>query len=190
MFGDGPVDGQTILVTGGAGAVGSYAVQFAALSGARVISTVSTPEKAAIATAAGADAIVNYRTESVRDRVLGLTDGEGVDRIVDVDLGGNLNESLEVLKKRGVIAAYASALDPEPSIPFYAMLYRNITVRCELVFLMTDVAKAGAISDLDRWLREDRLVHPAVQSFPLERIVDAHLSVENGAVGKVVVDFG
>ena len=189
VFGDGSVDGQTILVTGGAGAVGSYAVQFATIAGARVVSTVSGPEKAALATAAGADAVVNYRTESVRDRVLELTDGEGVDRIVDVEFGGNLADSVEILKQRGVIATYASAKDPEPSIPFYAMLYRNVTVRHELVFLMTDEAKVGAIADLDRWMNEGRLSHPAVHTFSLEQVVEAHVAVEQGAVGKVVVSF-
>ena len=189
VFGDGPVDGQTILVTGGAGAVGSYAVQLAALSGARVISTVSSEEKGGIASAAGAEAIVNYRTESVRERVLELTDGEGVDRIVDVEFGGNLSESIKVLKPRGVVSTYASAADPEPRIPFYLMLYRNITTRFELVFLMTDAAKHAAIEDLDRWLSEARLSHPAVLSFALEDIVQAHLSVESGATGKAVLEM-
>jgi NADPH2:quinone reductase len=189
VFGDGSVDGQTVLVTGGAGAVGSYAVQFAALEGARVIATVSGPEKAAIATASGADAVVNYRTESVRERVLELTDGEGVDRIVEVDFGGNVTECVEILKRHAVISTYASAVDPEPTVPFYLLLYRNITVRHELVFLMTDEAKAAAIADLDRWMSEGRLVHPEVTAFPLDQIVDAHEAVEQGAVGKVVIAF-
>jgi NADPH2:quinone reductase len=189
VFGDGPVDGRTILVTGGAGAVGSYAIQFAALAGARVLTTVSTEEKAEFARRCGADEVVRYREESVSARVLELTDGAGVDRVVDVDFGANLSASVEVLKPRGVIAAYASAAAPEPPVPFYAMLYRNVTTRFELVFLMTDTAKAAAVRDLNAWLTAERLIHPPVHAFALDEIVAAHEAVEGGAFGKVMLEI-
>src|SRR6266498_1266568 len=108
LFADGPIAGQTVLVTGGAGAVGHYAVQLAKWAGARVIATVSSTEKAASAAAAGADHTVNYRTGEAAKEILALTGGAGVDRIVDVDFGGNLGVSVEVIKVNGVIATYAS----------------------------------------------------------------------------------
>ena len=142
VFADGSVAGQTILVTGGAGAVANYAIQLATLGGARVISTVSGPEKARIATAAGAGDVINYREEPVVERVLELTDGRGVDRVVEVEFGGNLTDALGATKIDGVIATYASQAEPEPQIPFYQLLYRNLTVRFELVFMMPEKSKA------------------------------------------------
>src|ERR1700675_1317226 len=90
LFGDGPIAGQTVLVTGGAGAVGHYAVQLAKAGGARVIATVSSSIKDMEARLAGADLVVNYQTEDVVAKTLAFTDGRGVDRVVDVDFGGNL----------------------------------------------------------------------------------------------------
>ena len=94
VFAAGSVQGKTLLVTGGAGAVGHYAVQLAAWAGAEVIATVSSPEKAARAQAGGAAHVVNYRSENVADRVREITRGVGVDHVVDVDLGGNLAATL------------------------------------------------------------------------------------------------
>ena len=120
VYGDGPVEGQTVLVTGGAGAVGAYAIQCARLGGARVLSTVSADEKARVARAAGADVVINYREEDVAARVADLTDEEGLDRIVEVEMGGNLDASIAMLKANGVISAYASEGQPSrpsPSTP-------------------------------------------------------------------------
>ncbi len=190
VFGDGSVDGQTILVTGGAGAVGNYAIQFAALDGARVISTVSGPEKAGIAQAAGAGDIVDYRQEPVGERILDLTDGKGVDRVVEVEFGGNLGEALAATRIGGVIATYASQKEPEPKIPFYQLLYRNLAVRFEVVFLMPSESKLAAISDITGWLAGGRLQHHVAETFPLEQAVLAHLAVEAGPLGKIVLDVG
>ncbi|MDP8917828.1 MAG: zinc-binding dehydrogenase, partial [Pseudomonadota bacterium] len=87
---DGSPEGQIILVAGGAGAVGHYAIQMAKLLGAaQVIATVSSAEKEGHARAAGADAVINYRTEAVPDRVREITGGHGIDRVVEVDIAGN-----------------------------------------------------------------------------------------------------
>ena len=190
VFGDGSVDGQTILVTGGAGAVAHYAIQFAALDGARVISTVSGAEKARIATAAGAGEVLNYRDESVVERVLELTDGRGVDRVVEVEFGGNLTDALGATRIGGVISTYASQAEPEPQIPFYELLYRNLAVRFELVFSMPEESKSAAVSDITRWLGEGRLQHNVAATFPLDEAVQAHQAVEGGPLGKIVLDLG
>ena len=190
VFADGSVAGQTILVTGGAGAVANYAIQLATLGGARVISTVSGPEKARIATAAGAGDVINYREEPVVERVLELTDGRGVDRVVEVEFGGNLTDALGATKIDGVIATYASQAEPEPQIPFYQLLYRNLTVRFELVFMMPEKSKAAAVSDITKWLAGGRLQHNVAEVFPLEQAVGAHQAVEAGPVGKVILNVG
>ena len=189
VFRDGPVTDQTILVTGGAGAVGQYAVQFAKLGGARVLTTVSTDDKAELARKCAADVIIRYKDENVSERVRELTDGEGVDRIVEVEFGGNMTTSLEVLKPNGVIAAYASDAVKEPALPFYQLLYRNVTLRCELVFLMPDEAKREAVEDITGWLENNELTHNFGPSFSLDEIVAAHEAVEAGAFGKVIVQI-
>ena len=189
VFRDGPVTDQTILVTGGAGAVGHYAVQFAKLGGARVLTTVSTDAKGELARKCGADAIIRYKDEDVSGRVRELTDGEGVDRIVEVEFGGNMTTSLEVLKPNGVIAAYASDAVKEPVLPFYQLLYRNVTLRCELVFLMPEEAKRKAVGDITGWLVNNELTHNFGPSFCLDEIVAAHEAVEAGAFGKVIVQI-
>jgi NADPH2:quinone reductase len=189
LFADGPVAGQTVLVTGGAGAVGHYAVQLAKWAGAQVIATVSSPEKAKAAAEAGADHTVNYRTADPAAQILELTGGAGVDRIVDVDFGANLPVSLKVLKVNGTIATYASMGDSEPKLPFYPLMAKNATIRPVLLYTMPDRARDEAVSDILRLVEAGRLLHQIGARFPLERIVEAHQAQESGKItGNIVVD--
>lgn len=188
VFADGPVSGQTVLVTGGAGAVGAYAIQFAKLGGARVLTTVSSDEKAEIAADAGADYIFNYRAEDVVSRIQDLPDGGGVDRIVEVEFGGNLDQSIKILKPGGVIAAYASDAVPEPKVPFYQLAYRDAAVRCVLVFLLPERLKTAAVQDITRWLAAGELRHYIARRFPLAETAAAHAAMERGVIGNVVID--
>jgi len=189
VFADGPVTDQTILVTGGAGAVGRYAIQFATLGGARVLTTVSSEAKGELARSAGCDGVIDYKQEDVAARVMDATDGAGVDRVVDVEMGGNLAPSLAILKVNGVIATYASEANPEPTLPFYPFLYKSVVLRFVLVFQVPEEGKAQATSDLTRWMVEGRLTHHIGERFALEDIAAAHVAVEAGAVGKVLVDI-
>jgi NADPH2:quinone reductase len=189
VFADGPVAGQTVLVTGGAGAVGAYAVQFAKLGGARVLATVSGREKAEIAADAGADYVFNYKTEDVVERVMNLRDGGGLDRIVEVEFGGNLPATLRMLKPNGVIAAYASDAVLEPKVPFYTLAYVSGTVRFVVVFVMPEPAKEQAIADINGWLKAGALRHYVAKPFALEETAAAHELVERGSLGNVVVEI-
>jgi NADPH2:quinone reductase len=189
VFADGPVKGQTVLVTGGAGAVGSYAIQFAKLGGARVLTTVSSDQKAEIAADAGADYVFNYKAENVVQRVADLPDGGGVDRIVEVEFGGNLSQSVEMLKPNGVIASYASDALLEPKVPFYALAYKSACVRFILVFLMPAAAKRQAIGDLTRWLEAGELRHYIAKRLPLAEAVAGHEAMERGVIGNLVLDI-
>jgi NADPH2:quinone reductase len=188
FVGSGDAD-QTVLVTGGAGAVGGYAIQFAKQVGAQVITTVSTEEKAAVCRQAGADHVIDYKTEDVKSRIMEITDGEGVDRIVEVAFGANLNTSLEVLKENGTIAAYASDLMHEPKVPFYRLMYSNITVHHVLVFGMPKASKQAAVDDITSGLELGRLSAHLGQRFPLEQIAAAHEEVERGSLGKVILEI-
>ena len=181
VFGPGPVTGRTVLVTGGAGAVGFYAIQLAKWAGARVIATVSGDEKAALARKAGADAVVNYRSAKVE---------ETVDHIVEVDFGANLAQTLACLKDGGSVATYASMGKPEPVIPFYPMMFKNLRLLWVFVYEMPAEAMETAAHDVNAWLATGRAVFPPFTKFPLERLADAHVAVEKGAVGKVLVQCG
>ncbi|HEX9209465.1 MAG TPA: NADPH:quinone reductase, partial [Bradyrhizobium sp.] len=108
LFSDGPIVGKTVLVTGGAGAVGHYAVQLAKWGGAQVIATVSSAMKGEQARRAGADLVVNYRDEDVVARAMAFTGGRGVDRVVDVDFGGNIATTLKLMAVNSTIAVYAT----------------------------------------------------------------------------------
>ena len=190
VFADGPVSNQTVVITGGAGAVGAYAVQFAKLGGAKVIATISSDEKAAIASTAGADHIVNYKDEDVAARIERFTGGAGADRIIEVEFGGNLATSLAALKPNGVIATYASDAVVEPAVPFYSLVYKNVTVRHVLVFGMPEAAKRHAVADITRWLEADSLRHHVGPRYLLEQTAAAHEAVEAGPLGNVVVEIG
>jgi len=187
VFSDGPVTGKTVLVTGGAGAVGHYAVQLAKLGGAAVISTVSSDEKARIARDAGADHTINYREENTSERILELTGGDGVDLVVEVDMAANFAVSQQVLKRSGVLAVYSAGSSDGPAVPL-SFKSTNVTVRMVLVYDMPDFAKAAAVADITSWLEQGNLAPFAGPHFSLEQLKDAHLVVENGAIGKVVVD--
>ena len=188
VFADGPVAGQTILVTGGAGAVGHYAIQLARWGGARVIATVSGADKAAHAKAAGANLVLNYRSDDVAAAVKDFTKGQGADRAVEVEFGGNLQATLACLKTNGTIAAYASSAVMEPKIPFYPMMFQGITLRTVLVYVLPEGARRQSIEDINQALVQGALVHAVAQAFPLDKIADAHKAVESGAVtGNVVV---
>ena len=188
LFADGDVAGQTVLVTGGAGAVGRYAVQFAKFVGAQVLATVSSAEKAELAASAGADQVLNYREADVADRVLELTDGRGVDRIVEVEFGGNLATSLRAIRPGGTIATYASQAVPEPKLPFYELMYRSVVIRTVVVFGAAPEVLERGVADISQWLADGKLTHHFGPRFPLGETVAAHQAVEQGAVGKVLVD--
>ena len=189
VFADGPVTGKTVLVTGGAGAVGHYAVQQAKLGGATVISTVSSEEKANIALAAGADHTINYRDGETAARIFEMTDGRGVDHIVEVDMAANFPVSQRVLKSSGVLAVYSAWSASGPTVPL-KFESTNVTVRMVLVYDMPEPAKTAAINDITTWLEHSKLTPFEGPHFALEQLKDAHLAVEGSAIGKVIVDVG
>jgi NADPH:quinone reductase len=192
VFCEGPVAGKVVLVAGGAGMVGYYAVQLAKWGGASlVVATVSSAEKAAVAREAGADLVLNYRSDGVAARAREATGGQGVDHVVEVDLGANLALDLELLRHNGAIASYASMGKPAPELPFYAMNYRNLTLRTVLVYsLPPDVLRQG-ITDVTRWLAGGQARHRIAGRFLLAQLAQAHVAAEDPArIGQVLVDCG
>ena len=188
LFASGPVAGMTVLVTGGAGAVGHYAIQFAKWGGARVIATVSSDEKAEHAMRSGADHTINYRTEDVADRALALTDGEGVERIVEVDFGGNLAASKRALRLNGAIGCYASTGDREPAVEYQALSRKNASVHFVLVYSEPEAAKRQACADITQAIAGGALTRPVAAVMPLDEIAAAHELQESGAaIGNIIL---
>ena len=189
----GELHGKIVLVTGGAGAVGHYAVQWAKRFGARVIATVSSAEKATHAKASGADFTVNYKTEDVvarvREYIAHLTHGAGVDHVVDVDFGGNLAVTLPLLNVNGSIAYYATKGNPTPVITAPELMRKNLSIHAVLLNSAPHAARKLAQQDIVAWLKEGGMRHTVSAVFPLVRTAEAHEAVEFQAKnGTVVVD--
>lgn len=187
LFAEGPVEGQTVLVTGGAGTVGRYACQMAALGGARVITTVSSEAKAAHS---GAEEWINYRETDVIEAVRDLTGGEGVDRIVDVDFGVNQAASVELIKPGGVIASYASAGDMVPALQFYPLMFKDVTLRMLIVYQLRGAVRRTGEAALTQWLEDGALSHAVVPGGGLNDVAAAHDLVAAGdKLGTVVLEI-
>lgn len=183
VLSDGPVAGKTILVQGGAGAVGYLAIQIAGKSGARVIATVSKPKDAERVQAVGGEPISRH-DEDIVDRVLDLTDGEGVDRIIEVDFAANQAVDARLIKPNGVISSYSCTSDPTPVLDYYAFASRGANVRFIQGFALPEDARAHG----QDWLAAHDIEIPIAATFPLDRCADAHLHVEKASTfGQTVV---
>ncbi|MFQ6004563.1 MAG: NADPH:quinone reductase [Woeseia sp.] len=180
VFADGPVDGQTLLVTGGAGRVGHYAIQWASQAAARVVATASCPEDEQACVEAGAMAVVNHRRPGWCNEVLHLNEQSKVDRVIDVQFGANLGEVLNLIRIGGTIATYSSTEVPEPRLPFLKMMFMDLTVRFVNVYAMPEVAKQDAISDIDKRLQAGQLRHRVTHVLPLDDVAQAHEIIERG----------
>lgn len=190
LFSDGPLQEKTVLVTGGAGAVGHYAIQLAKWAGARVIATASRAETVAACRSSGADLVIDYKNEPVAERLREATGGAGVDRIVEVEFGGNLETSLSAIKENGVVATYASMGAPTPALPFYPLMFKAVTLRLVLVYILTPEARRRSIANLTRALQAGALTHQVAGRFPLQDIARAHEAVEAGnKLGQVLVSI-
>ena len=188
LFWDGPITGQTVLVSGGAGAVGHYAIELAKDAGAGlVITTVSSPEKAALATAAGADVVINYRSTDVLAAIEEVAPN-GVDRIVEVALGANIALDTSVLAPHGVIVSYARSTE-DPTIDVLRHMKGNHTLRFMMLYDVGRDALAAGIAAITDCLERGVLTDLPYHRFELDQIVAAHEACEAHAVGKVVIDI-
>ena len=180
VFADGPVDGLVLVVTGGAGRVGHYAVQWASQAGARVIATASNPEDSKACLEAGAHAVVNHREKDWATQLVEANGGKKVDRVIDVEFGANLSSVLDVIRTGGTIVTYGSAMVPEPKLPFYRMMFLDLVIRLVIVYEMPEAAKDDAIADISIALRQNRLHHRVARVLPLDDIAQSHELLEQG----------
>ena len=192
LFADGSIEGQTILVTGGAGAVGYYALQLAKWGGANVITTVSRPEQEQLVRAAGADYIINYKSEAVIQRIQAITGLErGIDRIVDVDFSANFDVAAAVLKPNSVVNTYnVGSPKNQLAIPAQTFLLNGNVLRFVLVYVMPDAAKQSASQDITAALEAGALRHNIAKRFALTEVAAAHEAQDSGQlIGKAVIEI-
>jgi NADPH:quinone reductase len=187
LFADGDLpSGARVLVTGGAGAVGHAAIELAVWSGATVAATVSDEAKARLARAAGAELVVNYRTDDVAAAMRQWAP-DGLCRIVDVDIGHNAKTDAQIIADGGAIASYATPREPVPLMR--ELMVRNARLEFVLVYTIPDKAKRDAVAAISSALEDEALTTLPLHRLPLEEIAAAHDAVQSGAVGKVLVDI-
>ncbi len=189
LFADGPVDGRTVLVTGGAGAVGHATIQLARHAGAHVITTVSSEEKRAIAATARPDVILDYRQPDHR-AALREAAPEGIDRVVDVAVDANLASYEEILKESASVAVYARAADDtKVGLTIKPLMMRNVVVRFMLLYGVAEQQLDEGVAYVHELLSTVGFVSLPLIRYPLAELDAAHTRVREGAVGKVVVDI-
>ena len=187
VFADGDVSGQSIVVTGAAGRVGYYAMQWASQAGATVIATASNAEDAAACKAAGAAHVVNHRNDSFAGDILAANGGARVDRAIDLEFGANLATWIAVVATSGTIATYGSVAVPEPTLPFFQLMYMDMNIRFIIVYAMPEAAKQHAIADIHTALANDALQHRIAATFPLQDIAAANELIEKGTIRGAVI---
>ncbi len=179
--------GATLLVAGGAGSVSQYAIQFAKALGATVLTTVSSPEKAAAAREAGADHTIDYKREDVGERVIELTGKRGVDAVIEMDLASNAKLIPFVLRPKGSVIVYGTGA-AAASLPAYFCLTQSIRVQFFLVYELDTRERERAVSAIGRALEQGKLINRlAAPTYKLADVAAAHEAVERGTIGNVIV---
>ena len=183
LFADGPLYGCSVVVAGGAGAVGHFAIELAKRAGARVAATVSGPAKAELAARSGADVVINYKDAEAADQLASFAPA---DRIIEVALGANLKLDLALSGPQTNIVTYASEAT-DPVLPIRAAMTANVSMRFVLLYGVPRAALRHAAADITQALADGALTELPVTKFSLEEVAAAHDAVQGGAVGKVLV---
>ncbi|MGY1697577.1 NADPH:quinone reductase [Geodermatophilus sp. SYSU D00814] len=191
-IGPGSLTGRTVLVQGGAGAVGNAAIQLARWADATVVATVSSPHKAQLAAAAGASHVVDYRQQDVVAEVRKVAP-RGVDVVVEVSAARNAAVDAQVVGMHGAVAMYADDGGAEVTIPVRAQMRPNARWNFVLVYTEPERAKVIGVEDvnaavLDGAVRVGDAAGLPLHVYPLAQTAEAHRAVQDGAVGKVLVD--
>jgi len=181
-----------VLVAGGAGAVGHATIQLARWAGATVITTISSPEKAALVTAAGAQHVVNYREQDATAAITEIAP-DGVDLVVEVAIAANQQLDLDVIKNRAPIAIYANDGGDDFTLAIGPNMVKNVRYQFLLLYTVGEAALRAASEDITAALTTGALgvgtdAGLPLHRFPLSEAAAAHQAVEDGAVGKVLID--
>jgi len=180
LYADGDIDGLTVLISGGSGRVGRYAVQIAKAGGATVIATAGSDEKCSHVLNLGADYVFNYRNDDLVSHVLDITDGVGVDRMVDVAFGVNVAAAPQLIRANGWLTSYSSDGVPKPEVPFLDFMYKNIAIRPFSIYGMPENAKINAFQRIGQLLATRRLSHSVDRTYAFTDMIAAHQAIETG----------
>jgi len=179
-------EGATLFVSGGAGSVSQYVIQFAKRAGATVITTVSSAEKAAIAREAGADHVIDYKREDVGAHVMEVTGKRGADAVIEMDLAANAKLLPQILRPKGSVIVYGTT--PEAAIPAAFCLVNSITIKFFLVYELDQAERTHAVAAINEALATGTLINRVAQpTYGLDDIAQAHEAVERGTIGNVLV---
>ena len=176
---------ETLLVSGGAGSVSQYAIQFAKERGATVITTISSPDKAAAAREAGADHCIDYKSEDVGERVAEITGKRGVDTIIEMDLSANAKLIPAVLRPKGSVIVYGTGA--EATIPSFFCLQNSVLLQYFLVYQLDARQRDRAVAGIERALEQGKLKNRIGPTFSLAETAAAHEAVERGTIGNVII---
>ncbi|WP_298984325.1 NADPH:quinone reductase [uncultured Roseibium sp.] len=180
VLGGGPVSDRTVLVSGGAGTVGHLAIQVAAASGARVIATARGEDDLAAARQAGAEHVFDYGDARLADQILEATGGAPVDRIVEVEFGQNAETNTRIIAERGTIAAYGSAKDMTPALPFYPLMFKAVTLDLLLIYILSKRQRETATQQMTSLLERGALKFRTSETLDLSDCAKAHDMVASG----------
>ena len=190
VFSDAPIAGKTVLAQGGGGVVAHLAIQFASYYGARVIATAGSDARANHARAAGAIEVFDRHDPNMTSAIMDWTNGEGVDRIIELEFGGNLQSDATLLRAGGVIAAYSSSQIPEPVFPYYQIASKGGVIRIIQSFGFSDEIRREVIASVNKLAAKQKLNVSIGKAYPLEEIANAHVDVENEKIiGNVVLEI-
>ncbi|WP_299481858.1 NADPH:quinone reductase [uncultured Roseibium sp.] len=188
VLGGGAVEGKTVLVSGGAGTVGRLAIQVAVASGAKVLATARGEDGQRAAREAGAERVFDYSDHDLADQILDATAGVPVDRIVEVEFGKNVETNTKVIAERGTIAAFGSAKEMTPVLPFYPLMFKAVTIDLVLVYLLSATERLAAVENLTTLLQNETLDIRISKVLPLEECASAHDMIAAGErAGSVIL---
>jgi NADPH2:quinone reductase len=183
----GVAKGTTLLIAGGAGAVGQYVIQLAKAAGATIITTISSPEKAVVAHEAGADHTIDYKRDNIGERVMEITGKRGVDAVIEMDIAANAKLLPAVLRPKGSVIIYGTGA-AEATLPASFCLVNSIRLQFFLVYELDDLERAHTIAGISRALEQGTLINKVARpAYGLADIIAAHEAVEKGSIGNVVV---
>ncbi len=189
VFGGGPVAGRTLLVSGGGGSVGHLAIQLARWGGAQVIATASPGKSTEDALAAGASAVLDYRSPGLAAEILAATGGQPVDRAIEAEFGPNIATLAEVMAPLGTIAAYGSFGNMAPTLPFGPLLFKAIKIDISLIYILPPEERLRRIAQLHEALTSGALTSRIHHVYDLDDCDLAHEAVEAaGRHGAILLD--
>ena len=188
VLGFGSIADKKVLISGGAGTVGRLAIQFAKLSGAYVIATAHGEHGMKRVRDAGADTILDYQAENLAELILRETNGDLIDHIVEVEFGNNIATNSAIIKEKGRIVSYGSALNMTPELPFYPLMFKGVTISLILVYILNDNERKLAISNLNNLLNKHSIDFGIHKTFDISECSQAHEIIEAGnRTGSVIL---